>query len=118
MAIPACNKTGKYSSLYVVGIDQCRKELNFEYNGSGNRVSTIAQNSAAATGEPLNITVNGEARAVPATLTLLELIHQLELDPQRVAVELNRRIVKRENWAAAVLNEGAALEIVQFVGGG
>jgi thiamine biosynthesis protein ThiS len=35
-----------------------------------------------------------------------------------VAVELDRRILPRSEWGAAVLRPGARLEIVQFVGGG
>jgi thiamine biosynthesis protein ThiS len=46
------------------------------------------------------------------------LLQQLELDPQRVAVELDRRIVKQPYWPETVLQTGAQLEIVQFVGGG
>jgi thiamine biosynthesis protein ThiS len=40
------------------------------------------------------------------------------LDPARVAVELDRRIIKPPLWAETVLRPGAQLEIVQFVGGG
>jgi len=36
----------------------------------------------------------------------------------RVAVELNRNIVPREQWAEISLSEGDRLEIVHFVGGG
>ena len=49
---------------------------------------------------------------------LLGFIHSLQLDPERVAVEMNRRIVKRDAWPTTVLEEGTTLEIVQFVGGG
>ncbi len=42
----------------------------------------------------------------------------LGIDPARVAVELNRSIIRREDWDETGVAEGAALEIVQFVGGG
>jgi thiamine biosynthesis protein ThiS len=42
----------------------------------------------------------------------------LQLDPERVAVELNRRIVKPPEWEKTRLSPGAELEIVHFVGGG
>jgi len=42
----------------------------------------------------------------------------LDLDPVRVAVELDRRIVKPPDWGATPIAGGARLEIVQFVGGG
>jgi len=64
------------------------------------------------------IVVNGVARQAPAGQTLLGLLRDLELEPSRVAVELDRRIVKRAEWERLELQPGARLEIVQFVGGG
>jgi sulfur carrier protein len=66
----------------------------------------------------MEITVNGEAQTTAQGQTILGLIQQLQLDPARVAVELDRRIVKRPSWTETVLRSGAQLEIVQFVGGG
>lgn len=66
----------------------------------------------------IDVVVNGEARSVPAGQTVLGLLQTLELDPARVAVELNRRIVKQPLWADTEVLAGAELEIVQFVGGG
>jgi len=82
-------------------------------------VSTAAQDSAPQTiPATMRIVINGEPRDVPPNLTLLQFIRFLQLDPERIAVEMNRHIVKRDNWSATVLMEGATLEIVQFVGGG
>jgi thiamine biosynthesis protein ThiS len=64
------------------------------------------------------IVVNGESREVPAGETIAGLVRMLELDPGRLAIELDRLIVKRDAWASTALPEGARLEIVQFVGGG
>jgi thiamine biosynthesis protein ThiS len=66
----------------------------------------------------IEITVNGESQTAPEGQTILGLIRQLELDPARVAVELERRIIKQPLWPETVLRTGAQLEIVQFVGGG
>jgi thiamine biosynthesis protein ThiS len=66
----------------------------------------------------IEITVNGEPQTAPQGQTILGLLRQLELDPARVAVELDRRIVKQPYWPETVLRTGAQLEIVQFVGGG
>jgi thiamine biosynthesis protein ThiS len=71
-----------------------------------------------AGGEALEIVVNGEARRAPAGQTILSLLEDLRLEPARVAVELDRRIVKRSEWGSLELAQGARLEIVQFVGGG
>ena len=64
------------------------------------------------------IVVNGENREVRAGQTIAGLVRTLELDPERLAIELDRRIVKRAAWTSTVLPDGARLEIVQFVGGG
>ena len=66
----------------------------------------------------IEITVNGEPQTAPEGLSILGLLQQLQLDPERVAVELDRRIVKQPYWTETVLRTGAQLEIVQFVGGG
>lgn len=66
----------------------------------------------------IQILVNGQQRTTSQGQTVLGLLHQLELDPARVAVELDRRIVKQAQWAGTELAPGAQLEIVQFVGGG
>jgi thiamine biosynthesis protein ThiS len=67
---------------------------------------------------PISIVVNGEGRAVREGETIAGLVRALDLDPERLAIELDRRIVKRSAWASTVLAPGATLEIVQFVGGG
>jgi sulfur carrier protein len=64
------------------------------------------------------IIVNGESRTAPEGQTILGLLRDLRLDPERVAVELDRRIVKPPRWETTALTPGAQVEIVQFVGGG
>jgi thiamine biosynthesis protein ThiS len=66
----------------------------------------------------ISISVNGETRAARAGDTIFNLVRALELDPERLAIELDRRIVKRAQWSVTVLPAGAQIEIVQFVGGG
>ena len=67
---------------------------------------------------PIQIVVNGEPQSAPQGQTILGLLRQLDLDPARVAVELDRRIVKQPHWPDTVLESGSEIEIVQFVGGG
>jgi thiamine biosynthesis protein ThiS len=67
---------------------------------------------------PFQIIVNGEPRMAFEGLTVLGLLEQLQIDGARVAVELDRRILKQPLWADTQLHNGAQLEIVQFVGGG
>jgi len=66
----------------------------------------------------LKLVINGEARDFNPPLTLAGLVDQLDMKADRVAVELNRSIVPREQWQATNLAEGDRLEIVHFVGGG
>jgi len=68
--------------------------------------------------EQIEVAINGEIRAIAHGQTILRLLESLGLDPARVAVELDRRIVKPHDWAATPIAGGARLEIVQFVGGG
>lgn len=65
----------------------------------------------------MNLTINGANRVVAAD-TLSALVAQLGMKLDRVAIELNRQIVPREQWAETKLRDGDQLEIVHFVGGG
>ncbi len=64
------------------------------------------------------VTINGEARDLPDELTLDELLQFLKLTENRVAIEHNREIVKRDRWTRVRVAAGDRLEIVHFVGGG
>lgn len=66
----------------------------------------------------ISVQINGELREVPAGLTVLSLLHWLEINDQRVAVEWNREIVKPERWAECPVEGGDEIEVVHFVGGG
>ena len=66
----------------------------------------------------IEIVVNGEPARVPEGLDVARLLEFLEIDPARVAVELNRSIVRKQEWNTTAVEGGAQLEIVWFVGGG
>jgi len=66
----------------------------------------------------LALTVNGEARRVPAPATVADLLAGLGLDARTVVVELNRRIVRRPEVTDTRLADGDVVELVHFVGGG
>ena len=66
----------------------------------------------------MRIRLNGDARDLPAPLTIQALLAELDLDPRAVAVELNRVVVKRARYGDTLIQEGAEVEIVAFVGGG
>jgi thiamine biosynthesis protein ThiS len=65
----------------------------------------------------MKLTINGETQSSTAE-TLGALVEQLGMKADRVAIELNREIVPRDQWAKTLLHDGDGLEIVHFVGGG
>lgn len=66
----------------------------------------------------VTITLNGEAFDVVGPLTIAELLAQLGIDARRVAVEHNLTVLKRAAFDATAIQQGDAIEIVNFVGGG
>lgn len=66
----------------------------------------------------MRVQVNGETREVSENITLGELVRQLSLAPERLAIELNREVVRRGAWPETELREDDRIEIVHFVGGG
>ena len=67
----------------------------------------------------MRIQINGEQRDFPqSSISLKELVDSLGLAPQRIAVEVNKTIVRRSDWEKTKLCDGDHIEIVHFVGGG
>lgn len=66
----------------------------------------------------MQIRLNGEKKDFEEGTTLLGLIEQLSLAPERLAIEHNREVVRRTDWAGVRLSDGDRVEIVHFVGGG
>jgi len=66
----------------------------------------------------MKLILNGFEREFPHTLSLAELVEQLGMTANRVAAELNREIISRDQWSSTKLREGDRLELVHFVGGG
>lgn len=66
----------------------------------------------------MNISLNGEKKTVPDNITVTGLLEFLNIRHQRVAVELNMEIVKKDKYSATSIKEGDSLEVVSFMGGG
>jgi len=66
----------------------------------------------------VTLTVNGEPKSVPEGLTLDQLVRDLGLERNPIAVELNRQVVPRDRHGETRLAPGDRLEIVTLVGGG
>ena len=66
----------------------------------------------------MRIIVNGTPRDVSDGVTLLSLLSELNLDPDTLAVELNREVLLKNSYADVTLSADDKLELVRFVGGG
>lgn len=66
----------------------------------------------------LNVLVNGEPTRLSEGTHIVDLLDGLGLKPERLAVEVNQRIVRRADWTSTTLADGDKVEIVHFVGGG
>lgn len=64
------------------------------------------------------IYVNGQAHDAEPDETVSGLLQRLQIRSDRVAVEMNKAIVRKREWAGTAVPEGAQIEIVEFVGGG
>lgn len=71
-----------------------------------------------AIAETITVRINGDAREIPAGLTVDGLLAHLSLSPRMVVVEQNGHILRRDAVAEAAVSEGDTLELVHFVGGG
>lgn len=67
---------------------------------------------------PISVTVNGSPREVEPGSTLLTLVEALGLRKELIAIELNRAIVAKSEYATRRLEAGDQIELVEFVGGG
>ncbi|SNB48072.1 sulfur carrier protein ThiS [Geobacter sp. DSM 9736] len=65
----------------------------------------------------MQITVNGELQETKGA-TVLELLQELDIDPRRIAIELNLEILPKMEYEKTRLKSGDRIEIVHFVGGG
>ena len=65
----------------------------------------------------MKLKVNGDERELPEGTTIRALVEQFQLTPEKVAIELNRRLVRTDKYDTS-LRDGDEVEIVTFVGGG
>ena len=66
----------------------------------------------------MTIFINGEARELDGVSTLAALLHVLELPKQRVAIELNKTVIRKQDWESTQIANNDKVEVVHFVGGG
>jgi len=68
--------------------------------------------------EAIQIHVNGDPRDVRADATVGDLLRELAIKTERVAVELNLEILDRKEFDQRSLKQGDRVEILSFIGGG
>ena len=64
------------------------------------------------------IKINGDDKSIPQNISILKLIESLKINKDRVVIELNKNILKKDLFNSTLLSENDELEIVTFVGGG
>ena len=66
----------------------------------------------------MRITVNGLEKEIAAGLCVEELLQQDGVSRDYMALELNKRVLRKKLYAETILHDGDTLEIVKLVGGG
>jgi len=66
----------------------------------------------------VKVFINGETREIAKQVNLLELLKEFSLPSERIAIELNKQVVRKKDWESILVNDADKIEIVHFVGGG
>lgn len=66
----------------------------------------------------MKVFINGEIKEIIKEVNLVELLENFSLPRERVAVELNKEVVRKKDWETILVKDADKIEIVHFVGGG
>ncbi len=66
----------------------------------------------------MKLIINGNEQIIKDGLTVTGLLESLQIEPGRVAVEVNLKIIKKCDFESHMLKDDDSVEIVNFVGGG
>ncbi len=66
----------------------------------------------------MQIIINGETKKIENELNLRELLEKLDLPDERIAIELNKEVVRKKDWETVKIADRDKIEIIHFVGGG
>jgi sulfur carrier protein len=66
----------------------------------------------------MKVFINGETKEIVSEITLAELLVNFSLPQERIAVELNKEVVRKKDWETIRVKDADKIEIVHFVGGG
>lgn len=66
----------------------------------------------------MQLYINGEIKELPLKMNLIGVLEHFKLPSERIAIELNKEVVRRKDWVSTEIKEGDRLEVIHFVGGG
>ena len=66
----------------------------------------------------MQISINGEIKEIAADINLIQVLQYFSLPSERIAIELNRAVVRKKDWENIKVSDGDKLEVIHFVGGG
>ena len=66
----------------------------------------------------MKVFINGETKEIAEEINLNELLVNFSLPQERIAVELNKEVVRKKDWETVLVKDADKIEIVHFVGGG
>ncbi|MEP6903540.1 MAG: sulfur carrier protein ThiS [Actinomycetota bacterium] len=66
----------------------------------------------------MKVFINGETKEITKQFNLLGLLKEFSLPSERVAIELNKKVVRKKDWENIEIKDADKIEIVHFVGGG
>jgi sulfur carrier protein len=66
----------------------------------------------------MKVFINGETKEIPDEANLFELLRYFSLPQERIAVELNKEVVRKKDWENIKINDEDRIEVIHFVGGG
>jgi len=66
----------------------------------------------------IKINLNGKPLSIPTGTTVFRVIKKIKVQPKKIAIELNREIINKNNIRKIFLKNKDRLEIVHFIGGG
>jgi sulfur carrier protein len=68
--------------------------------------------------ELIKIKINGIDKQIPSSTTIKDLLENLKVLDKTMAVAVNMKIVKKDEWDKYIIQENDKIEALNFVGGG
>ncbi|MEJ7862042.1 MAG: sulfur carrier protein ThiS [Pyrinomonadaceae bacterium] len=66
----------------------------------------------------MKIIINGKAKEISNEVNIIELLEKFSLPKERIAIELNKHVVRKKDWENIKITNADQIEVIHFVGGG